>query len=290
MGNALARSLAAAGYPIAAVTSRTLQSARSLADVIPGCRPVATAQAVADLSDLVFVTTRDDAIAEVAGSARWRPGVSLVHTNGAKSLYVLQAAAAQGASTASLHPLQTFATIEEASEQIRGCVFGMEAEGELRQLLLQIVSDLEGTAIELRPEDKALYHAAAVLISNYTVTLTKLATVLWLRFGRERSQALRALLPLLQGTLRNLESNGLPTALTGPVSRGDVASVERHLAALEEAAPETLAAYRELALLTIPVALAKGGLTDEDAGALRRLLSQDQETRTSLTSEGARSN
>jgi predicted short-subunit dehydrogenase-like oxidoreductase (DUF2520 family) len=160
---------------------------------------------------------------------------------------------------------------------VPGSVFAVEAEGWLRDELLEVVAALKGTPIELLPDEKALYHASAVLVSNYTVTLMKLATDLWLRFGWERPAAARALLPLLKGAVNNIEALGVPLALTGPVARCDVDTVERHLAALRQAAPEMLDAYREMALQTIPVALAKGGLSDSAAEALKKVLERQGE-------------
>ncbi len=272
VGAALAACLQDAGYPVVAVASRTRAAAEAFAAAMPGCRVLATAQEVADAADLVFITTPDDAIREVAQGVRWRPGASVVHTSGAESSEALAAAAAQGAAVGSLHPLQTFADAAQARLNLPGSVFAVEAEGDLKATLMAIVEALRGTAIELRPEDKALYHAAAVLVSNYTVTLAKLASDLWLRFGWERPAAVKALLPLLKGTLANIEALGVPGALTGPVARGDADTVERHLAALAAADPDLVAVYRELALQTIPVALAKGSLSDAGAARLRAIL------------------
>jgi len=119
-----------------------------------------------------------------------------------------------------------------------------------------------------------LYHAAAVMACNYFVTLVKLATDLWGTFGASPEQATRALMPLLRGTLNNIENVGLPNCLTGPIARGDIGTIRKHLAALKRAAPEVLSAYRELGLHTIPVGLAKGTLDGERAEELRELLKE----------------
>jgi predicted short-subunit dehydrogenase-like oxidoreductase (DUF2520 family) len=135
-----------------------------------------------------------------------------------------------------------------------------------------MVSALKGKAIELRADQKALYHASASLASNYVVTLMSMAADLWTGFGQERGLAVRALLPLLQGSVNNIDALGVPLALTGPVARGEVETVERHLEALRRSSPALVPAYREMALQTIPVALARGGLTESAAGELRRVL------------------
>jgi predicted short-subunit dehydrogenase-like oxidoreductase (DUF2520 family) len=275
VGGALAIALHQAGYAVVAVASRSSESAAGLAAHIPGSISVSP-QEVADLCDLVFITTPDSAIHEVCESLTWRSGIAAVHTSGSESSAILAKAARDGAATGSLHPLQTFADSTEARANLPASYFAVEAEGWLKLALLEIVDALKGTPIELRAEEKALYHASAALLSNYTVTLAKLATDLWLRFGWERPAALRALLPLLKGAVNNIEALGVPLALTGPVARGDVHTVEMHLAALRAAAPEVLPVYRELAIQTIPVALAAGGLTDTAAAALMKVLEREE--------------
>ena len=132
---------------------------------------------------------------------------------------------------------------------------------------------LEGRWIELKPGDKVVYHAAAVLACNYLVTLVKLATDLWQTFGVSTSEATRALLPLLRGTINNLDNVGLPQCLTGPIARGDLGTVGKHLAALENSAPELLPTYRELGRQTIPIALDKGKVDEQVAKEMQKLLS-----------------
>jgi predicted short-subunit dehydrogenase-like oxidoreductase (DUF2520 family) len=117
-----------------------------------------------------------------------------------------------------------------------------------------------------------LYHAAAVFACNYLVTLMKMATDLWQTFGVSTPEATRALLPLLRGTLNNLENIGLPNCLTGPIARGDLGTINRHLEALEQSAPALLPTYRDLGLQTIPIALGKGKIDSKRAEEMRQLL------------------
>ena len=272
VGTALATALASAGYPVVAVASRSFVSARLLAERVDGAEAFESPADVVARADLVFLTTPDDAIRSTVDALHWCAGGAVVHTSGVESREILSAAYEAGADTGSLHPLQTFADREPALSNLPGSVFAVEAEEPLRGVLLAMVEALHGTPIELAAEDKALYHASAVLASNYVVTLMKLASDLWLRFGWEREASVRALLPLLRGAVNNLEALGVPAALTGPVARGDIDTVRRHLDALEASAPDALPSYRELALQTVPVALARGGLSDDGARDLRRLL------------------
>jgi predicted short-subunit dehydrogenase-like oxidoreductase (DUF2520 family) len=112
-----------------------------------------------------------------------------------------------------------------------------------------------------------------VITCNYLVTLVKLATDLWRSFGVSRPEATRALMPLLRGTLNNLENIGIPNCLTGPIARGDAGTVQKHLKALDAVDPSVAATYRQLGLQTIPISLAKGKIDKSSASELARLLS-----------------
>jgi len=272
VGTALARGLSRAGYAVVAVASRRFESARRLAAAIPGCMAYPETQAVANAADLVFITTRDDAIAEVARSVRWVSGQMVVHTSGAATVSALAASKEAGALVGSFHPLQTFADADQALTSLPGTTFVLEGKGQVLECLKKIAEDLGGRYLTIRSEDKTLYHAAAVMASNYTVTLMHMAVDMWRAFGVEPPVALQALLPLLRGTVRNIEVVGLPHCLTGPVARGDVTTVQAHLETLAKRAPELLPAYRELALQAIPVGIAKGTLDPAAAELLRQAL------------------
>ncbi|MCL4508257.1 MAG: DUF2520 domain-containing protein [Chloroflexi bacterium] len=272
VGTALAITLSGKGYPVSAVASRSKSSADALAARVPGCRALESAQAVADNADLVFITTPDDAIANVAATLIWHAGQGVVHCSGAASLDILGPAARDGAQTGAFHPLQSFANVSRAMENIPGSTFAIEAESPLRETLAEMARAMNGKPVLLKPGDKVLYHTAAVIVSNYTVALMKMATDLWQLFGVSTPEATEALLPLLRGTVNNIASIGLPNCLTGPIARGDIGTVERHLAALEQRAPQLLAGYRELGQHAVDVALQKGKVDQAQAERMLELL------------------
>ncbi len=274
VGTALASRLSASGYVVAAVASPTFASAEKLAKVIPGCQAMSSLQAAADAVDLVFVTTPDGAIGEVAAQVRWRPGQSVVHCSGADSTEVLQPARALDAQVGAFHPLQTFASVKQAIDNLPGSTFAVEAEEPLRTTLKKMAEALQCYSIELKASDKVLYHASAVIACNYLVTLIKLSTDLWQSLGVPRKDAVRALMPLLKGTLNNLDSVGIPNCLTGPIARGDAGTVRKHLVALDRAAPSIARIYRELGLETVPISIDKGKIDKTAAEALIALLQQ----------------
>ena len=271
-GTALAVRLSQQGYPVNAVASRTLTSAENFARRINGCHSYKAAQEVADKAQLIFITTPDDVISTVAAAVQWHKDQYVVHCSGAHSTDILETVDKNGAVTGCFHPLQTFAGIEQAIENIPGSTFAIEAGETLTTILKDMATAMNGDYVILRAGDKVLYHAAAVLACNYLVTLVKLATDLWQEFGSTPADGIKALMPLLRGTLSNIERVGLPDCLTGPIARGDLGTIEKHLQALEEKTPALLSSYRELGLQTVPIAEAKGEISTERVEALKALL------------------
>ena len=274
VGTALSIGLSNRGYHVVAVSSRSQASARNLAQAITSCQAFNNNQGVADAAELVFITTPDDAIASVASEIQWRSGQNIVHCSGADSTDILEPAKESGAHVGVFHPLQTFASVAQAMENISGSTFALEAEEPLLNILKDMATALDGHWIELKASDKVVYHASAVIACNYMVTLVKLATDLWQTFAIPSDQAIQALLPLLRGTINNIGTIGIPQCLTGPIARGDTGTINKHLNALQKVAPALLSTYRELGLQTIPIALAKGKIDQDKAEELEAILKQ----------------
>ena len=272
VGTALSVRLSSKGYQVIAVSSRSQTSARKLAQAVSGCHAFNSNQDVADTAELIFITTPDDAIASVASEVNWHSGQSIIHCSGADSTDILESAKKLGAQVGAFHPLQTFAGVRQAIENIPGSTFAVEAEEPLLSTLKDIATALDGHWIELKANDKVAYHAAAVIACNYLVTLVKLATDLWQSFNIPQSQATQALLPLIRGTIHNIDTVGIPQCLTGPIARGDIKTIKKHLDALQKVAPALLSTYQELGRQTIPVALAKGGINQHQAEELQAIL------------------
>ncbi len=272
VATALAVGVSNKGYPVVAVSSRSPESARNLARLLRGCQALPNNQDVADVADLIFITTPDDVIASVAAEVKWHSGHSVIHCSGADSTDILAPASKAGALVGVLHPLQTFASLRQ--ENLPGTTFTLEAEEPLLTKLRDMATALGGRWIEIKAGDKVVYHAAAVFACNYLVTLVKLATDLWHTFNIPPGQAIQALLPLVRGTISNIDAVGIPQCLTGPIARGDTGTVKKHLNALREVAPELTKTYQELGLKTIPIALAKGEINSQQADELKAILSQ----------------
>jgi predicted short-subunit dehydrogenase-like oxidoreductase (DUF2520 family) len=275
VGTAFGVHLSRLGYDVIGVYDVSQEAAQRFAGDVSGAKVYQNGQEMVDAADLIFVTTPDDIIPKATAQFRWRAGQSVVHCSGASTVHSLDPAKEQGAAVGSIHPCQTFAGREQAIANLPGSTFAIEAEEPVRSTLTEIARKLDGDWLYLTAEDKALYHAAACIACNYFYTLVKLATDLWQNFGKTSAEATKAYIPLLQGAVNNIANLGLPKALTGPIARGDVATIRHHLAALQKSAPELLTMYRVLGLHTIPIGVAKGTLREDKAEELCALL-EDQ--------------
>ena len=264
--------LSSQGYKVVGVADINAAAAEGFAGLVAGCQAFGKSQALADMADIVFITTPDDFISKVSSGLKWRQGQVVLHCSGASTVQALESAKRQGAFVGSIHPCQSFASAEQAIANLPGSTFAIEAEEPVRSILTAMARALKGDIVYLTSEDKTLYHAAAAMACNYFVTIEKLATDLWKNFGKTPADGIKAYMPLLKGTLANIENAGFPNCLTGPIARGDVATIRRHLSALERSAPQLLPLYTQLGLCTIPIGRAKGSLSAEKAAELTALL------------------
>lgn len=275
VGTAFSVNLSQRGYQVTGVFDVNADAAERLAGDVDQCRVFESAKALVDQTDMVFVTTPDDLIAPVTQELTWRSGQAVVHCSGATTVQALESAREQAALVGAIHPCQTFAGRDQAIANLPAATFAIEAEEPLKAVLTEIARALDGDVVYLTSEDKALYHAAACIASCYAYTLADIATDLWRNFGKSKEEATRAYIPLLQGTVNNIDTVGFPGCPTGPIMRGDVRTIENHFVALKKYAPDILPLYKQLGLRTIPVGLAKGTLSQEKADALRRRLESD---------------
>lgn len=266
-GQTLAAALAAAGVRVTAVASRSRASAERLAE-LAGVPPDGVRDYASEIparAHLTLLTVPDDAIAgavnEICARRGWRPGHAVVHCSGALPSRILDCARLEGSLAGSFHPLQAFAerppNAAAACAALRGIIFGLEGDAGLEATLRRLATLLGGQPLVLQLESKPLYHAAAVIVSNYAVTLVNTGAALLAECGLDRASAVQALLPLLTGTLANLAHLGLPNALSGPLSRGDAGTLAGHLTALDATAPAAAALYRSLGQATVALALEK---------------------------------
>ncbi|MCX7779798.1 MAG: DUF2520 domain-containing protein [Negativicutes bacterium] len=277
LGSALASVLATAGYKVAAVTARrrTTVEAFSLATGIPAALNNVDAAAQ---GDVVLLTVPDRTLPavldELMAGQRLRRGQVLLHTSGALSGEVLAPARRFGVAVGSMHPLQSFAEMETARQNFSGTAFAIDGDPAAVDAAGCLAVDLGGRVLSVPPQERVLYHAAACMASNYLVVLLNMAERLMSRWTDEQQDALAALLPLVAGTLRNVGQRGTAEALTGPIVRGDVATVARHLQALPA---EFLTVYQCLGKAAL--ALTGNRITPEERRQIASLLASNDVNR-----------
>lgn len=272
LGVTLAWHLAHIGYVPAGFASRGSASAHAAAENAGGgrvCRDPWDATADADV---IFITTPDATITSVAERLAARGGVKrgavVLHCSGALSSTILAAVRTCGAHAGSLHPLQSFAAPTFPDNPFRGIIMAGEGDDEALVLAREMASGLQAEFLSIETENKTLYHAAAVVASNYLVTLLAASTRLLEGSGIAPEATLKVLLPLVRGTLNNIEKRGVAEALTGPIARGDRSTVESHCCKIRQTMPDLLPFYQLLGTCTLPLAEAGG---DADAAQLRDL-------------------
>lgn len=224
---------------------------------------------------LVLIAVPDEAIGVVAvGLARDEAiGAEQVvlHLSGLLDRLALHALAATGAGLGSFHPLQSIADPSTARARLRGAFAGLEGDERALAAGESLASALDMSPVRLAPDGKAAYHAGAVFASNYAVVLASVAEGLARRAGVGPREAGALYLPLMQGTVANL-ALGPAHALTGPIRRGDAASVRQHLTVLD---PADRVLYRLLGLEALRLAR-EAGLGEAPAAAVERALTDER--------------
>jgi predicted short-subunit dehydrogenase-like oxidoreductase (DUF2520 family) len=271
VGTTIAIRLWQSGYHITYVASRTREKAEGLARRI-GAK-VAQIERVIEESKIVFITTPDQTIEPLVRefAAVFKPHHLVVHCSGALSSRILQPAREQGAKILSIHPLQSFASVELALQALQSTHFSIE--GDEPEAGVEIVKALGGIPHIISPEGKILYHAGACFVSNYLAVLAEIGVKLLEMGGFKSEEALPSLIPLMQGSVDNLRNLGLPDALTGPVSRGDIGVVRNHLAELPAEYQEV---YRLLGLRAAVIGEEKGTLRPDTKEQIDKLLTGDK--------------
>lgn len=274
VGTALALALADVGAPVVAVAGRTGvtdSAAARFSATVPHAR-VTTASEVLAEAALVLLTVGDDALTTVvralAADDAVRPGVHVVHTSGRHGTAVLRPVALAGAHVAACHPAQTFPTPAAGRRDLPGTAWAVTAPPSDRVWAHALVAALDGMPVDVREADRVRYHTALSVGSNGTSAVVALARDLLLSAGI--AEPGRFLAPLVTASARNAAEQGA-AALTGPVRRGDHATIDAHLADLDAVLPEAVPAYRALARLALSYAR-RAGLDEARAEAVRTIL------------------
>lgn len=248
--------LATGEIKIAGVCARSTSSAERMVAMLGQGRAVETPDRLPP-ADLTLVAVSDDQIEAVAkaldSSSAVREGSVIFHCSGCKDASVFDAFRARGASSASVHPLRSFADPKISQECFAGTYCAIEGDAQAIAILEPLFTRLGARVFAIATVQKARYHAAAVMASNFLVTLFEQSQAQFKKAGLDDELACDVSLSLMKQTLQNVvKSRSAPAALTGPLKRADIATLRAHVAALDE--PLTLALYRALSMATLPIA------------------------------------
>ncbi len=274
LGTSLGRALASRGHRVRALTCRRLASAKESRRIIGQGKVLTDNPEAAARADVIFLCLPDREIKKaVAVLSRavidWTPKV-VFHTSGLLTADVLGPLKEKGARVAAFHPVQSFPSKKTPESRFRGIFFGLEGDREAVSLAKTLIRQLGGRVQIVPPEARPLYHAACSLASNDFATLLDSAARLLTEAGFKGRRPLELLLPLVEGTLQNVKIFDVSAALTGPVVRGDRATVQAHLDALDSH-PLLREAHKTLGLLALEIAKKKG-LPPHKIKALKSLL------------------
>ena len=213
-------------------------------------------------ADVWMLTTPDREIRttceRVARAGLLRPSDVVFHCSGSMSSADLAAAAALGATVASVHPLKTFADPAEAVRTFAGTYCAAEGNVDALEILSAAFECIGGRVARIDPASKTLYHAASVIVCNYLTALIEAGLRCYDLAGIPRDTASAMIEPIVRETVQNVFRLGTAGALTGPIARGDEGVVLRHLAALEASEPRVAALYRNLGAVAIELAREHG--------------------------------
>lgn len=259
-----------AGHAIIGVSATSAASLERAEEMLPGV-PVLDPDEITERAELVLIAVPDDEIAPLvtglANLGRIHAGQILMHCSGRYGTEVLEAGTSLGALPIALHPSLTFTGTEVDLSRLRQATIAVTAPAPIRPVGEALVVELGAEPIDIAEADRPLYHAAITHASNHSITILTEAMELLAEAGVADPSAV--LHTLVDASVANTMQNG-PKALTGPISRGDVGTVEAHLAALSEFSlsrsnPSVRNSYIALARSTAAKALAMGRITEAQA-------------------------
>jgi predicted short-subunit dehydrogenase-like oxidoreductase (DUF2520 family) len=253
LGTALALNLPKAGYQVRVlVTCSSRPASQETAKLARQVRAKVVTLGESPLdTGLVWITVPDDAIpavaAQLASSQRWR-GKTVFHSSGALTSDVLSPLREKGAKVASVHPGMTF--VRQSVPRLQGVPFGVEGDAAAVRLAKKIIGDLGGTTHPIAKKDKVMYHAFGSFASPMLIALLVALEQVGKAAGIKPENLSKMARPLLLQTLGNYLEHGAAEAFSGPLVRGDAATIRRHLDALRKV-PEARAVYVALARMAV---------------------------------------
>jgi predicted short-subunit dehydrogenase-like oxidoreductase (DUF2520 family) len=278
VGKSIGYLLAKNGYQVLGFISKSLDSAQAGVELLGGGFATTEYDDFILKADLILITTPDEVIKKVAkdifDQELVKKGSCLIHCSGALTSKILvpEVDKCGDYGQLSLHPLQSIANVEKGIDSLAKSFFTIEGNEIGREVGEEIIKSFGADYEVINAEVKPIYHAAACVASNYLVAILDLALTMNKKAGISPEKALSGLLPLIKGTLDNIEDLGTVQSLTGPISRGDVEVIKNHLDVLKEIFPDALELYQGLGVYTADIAKKKRSITAKEFAELNKIL------------------
>lgn len=278
LGSALALAMHHKGYPIDSLIDRNRASAQRLARLV---NADCYSNSIQDLqtAEIIFISVPDGAVLSVIADLKFyfdenKDMKFIYHTSGILTSGVFDSFRKYDIVGASVHPIQTFPGSDDDWKRFENCYFGIEGDQKAVVRVQSIIKRLGSKSIIISKEHKSQYHLACAIASNFMVALMAPVKTLFQKMNFSEQQAFDILFPLISTTLLNINKNGVESALSGPIVRGDTETVARHLAILSDELPYYVSLYKVMAKILLEFNSVKENLTKEQYEELMQLLSK----------------
>lgn len=275
VGSAFGLYLHKKGIKISGYLSRTKESAVRASLITESCQ-YDDAQMLCENSDIIMITTPDSFISRTAellsnAAVEWNCKI-VCHMSGVYSSDILSKLKERGATVCSLHPMMAFNELESSVKALESACFTLDGYGEGLVKIKNLLDRTENKYFEIPPQSKSLYHAASCTVSNYVVVLLDAGMEMFKTCGFLEKDVKELIKPIVEKVVNDVFNVGTGRALTGPISRGDTITVERHLKELKNHKKNWLEIYKALALQTAELALRANKIDNQKENEIKEVL------------------
>lgn len=262
-------------FPIIGYVSKSYSSAEQSAE-ITNSTAYKELDKMVKLSKYIIITTPDDKIKDVVNNLllldiKWDEK-TFCHTSGTYSSTILEPLYLKGSTTVSLHPMLSFADIDNSLKMLPHTPLTLEGQGNNLKDFIDTLELIKLNITRIEPNQKILYHTGACIVSNYLVTLMNTGIEIFKKIGFTQDVSLELIEPLVKGTINNIFSKGPENSLTGPISRGDIDTIKTHLETLDNQDPRLKEFYCVLGNETINLAKKQNKLDEYTLNTLKEVL------------------
>jgi predicted short-subunit dehydrogenase-like oxidoreductase (DUF2520 family) len=261
-------------FDIQSVINKNINKSENAVNFIGAGNPSNDIKSIS-ASDVYMISTPDNIIGDIAAALSVAPDFNknsiVFHCSGATSSSVLNPLKSKGAKVASVHPLKSFSSHNEATESFNGTFCSIEGDPEAVSILTKHFSIIGASVFSIETEKKAIYHAAGVMVCNNLVALMELSMQMYEQAGLTKEMAAKVCEPFVRGTINNIFKFGTVKALTGPIARGDIGTVRKHLLAIHDK-PSELIPYVSLGTWALKLSREKNEATKENLDGIEKLL------------------